>query len=238
MTYLELIGSMEFWAGFEPNDILNDASLKETFTDRLNRSLDRYQGMLGTGSRLAQSDDTNFDNQPFSFFDIVDGRHDYQFLEDEDGNSISDITAVLIKTGDRYGKIDQIFLDDADAELVMSPNPKPGIPTRFIERNNTVFLDPVPNYDLEDGGKLFYKRAPSYFIATDTTKRPGFPFNFHEMLAVRSSLDWLLVRKPSAATQIQMTLAEMQRWEEDFRVYRELRNPQSRKLRMRRENNR
>jgi len=30
-------------------------------------------------------------------FDILQGQHDYEFLVDEDGNAISDFTAVMIK---------------------------------------------------------------------------------------------------------------------------------------------
>jgi hypothetical protein len=238
MTYLELLKSIEFWAGFEQGDISGDTTLKEVFTDRINRRLDRAFGMLGAGSRLSQIDDTNYSEHPFSLFDIVEDQHDYEFLSDEDGNKISDITAVMIKVGTSFKKIDKVTLDDDDAELIMSPNSTKGIPNKYIERNNTIFLSPIPNYSLSDGGKLFYKRVPSYFTTSDTTKQPGIPTQFHEMIAVGSAYDWLLVHKSNAQVEITRVENELDRLEREFRTYNELRNPQRNRLTIKQENNR
>ncbi len=239
MNYLDSIKSIEFWAGFGNDEILNDSNLKELFTARLNRRLDKYFGMLGAGSRLSKIDDTNYSEHPFSTFNIVSGQNDYEFLTDEDGNSISDITAVLIRqsTGP-YVKIEQLTLDHKDAELIMSPNAKPGIPTRFIERNNTIFLDPVPNYARDDGGKLFYKRVPSYFTTGDTTKEVGIPFNFKEMPCIGAAYDWCLVNKSNNQMLITRIEAELDRLEREFRVYNELRSPQKGGFIIKQQNNR
>jgi hypothetical protein len=221
-----LLQSIEFWTNLGDGVITGDTLLKAVFTNRLNRRLDRYLGMLGAGSRQAQIDDTNFTNQPYSYFDIVSGQHDYEFLTDEDGNAISDITAVLYKSGSNYELLDKTTLDDKDATLIMSPNSdSTGTPTEYLERNNTIFLSPVPSSSLEEGGKIFYKRCPSYFATTDTTKEPGIPFQFHEMIAIGASYDWLLVNKSNAQTLITRVEAELMKWEREFRVYVELRNP-------------
>ena len=230
MTYLELLSSCEFWTGMNSGDIVDNTELKSTFTNRLNRSLDKFLGMAGAGSSLAKTDDTNFTNQPFSLFDIADGQNDYQFLTDEDGNSISDFTSVMIKQGTTFTTLNKLTLDTANADLIMSPNAKPGVPTGYLERNNTIFLDPVPNYSLSEGGKIFYKRAPSYFATTDSVKEPGLPFNFHDMLAVDASYSWLLVHKSNALVEISRVENELQRLERDFKTYNELRNPQKHRI--------
>ena len=235
MTYLELLSSIEFWAGFEQGDISGDTALKSLFTGRLNRHLDRVFGMMGAGSALSQLDDTNYSEHPFSLFDIVEDQHDYEFLTDEDGNTISDITAVMIKKNGTFVKIDKTTLDDEDAEMIMSPNSNPGTPNKYLERNNTIFLDPVPNYALTDGGKLFYKRVPSYFTTSDTTKKPGIPVQFHEMLALSSAYDWLLVHRSNAQVEISRVEVEKDRLEREFKTYNELRNPQRRKLTIKQE---
>jgi hypothetical protein len=238
MTYQDLLTSIEFWGGFNEGDVSDDTYLKSAFTSRLNRRLERYLGMLGARSRLSQIDDTNYSKHPFSFFDIVEDQHDYEFLEDEDGNVITDITAVMIKSGDVFNKIDLVTIDHPDAELIMSPNPKPGTPYRYLERNNTIFLDPIPDYSLSEGGKLFYKRGPSYFSTSDTTKQPGIPVQFHEMLAVGAAYDWLVVHKSNAGVQITRTEAELDRLEREFGVYNELRSPVSARMTPRQQNNR
>ncbi|MFA5543262.1 MAG: hypothetical protein WDA47_05775, partial [Bacilli bacterium] len=108
MTYLDLLKSVEFWTGMNTGDISGDASLKSDITARLNIRLDRYSGRLGASSSMSQTDDTNYTNHPFSLFDIVENQHDYEFLLDEDGNAITDITAVLIKVGSSFRKIDKM----------------------------------------------------------------------------------------------------------------------------------
>jgi hypothetical protein len=226
-----IIQSIEFWCGFQDGDISGDSTMLAIFTGRVNVALDRYFGMLGAGSRLSKIDDMNYSEHPFSYFDITTGINDYEFLIDEDGNSISDITAVLIKVGSSYKKLDKVTLDHPDAELIMSPNDKPGTPTRFLERNNTIFFDPVPNYTLAKGGKLFYKRVPSYFAITDTTKEPGIPTQFHEMIAIYVSYVWLLVHKPNSTVEISRVELSLNKYEDEFRIYNELRNPQANSLR-------
>ena len=121
MTYLDLLKSVEYWTGMKEGDISGDTNLKAVITSRINRRLERYLGMLGAGSTVSRVDDTNYTNQPFSLFDIVENQHDYEFLNDEDGNEITDITAVLIKKDatSNFYKLDRITLDDPDAELIM-----------------------------------------------------------------------------------------------------------------------
>jgi hypothetical protein len=237
MTYNQLLQSCEFWSGMNPGDISDDTTLKATFTSRLNRSLEKYMGMLGAGSMFAKEDDTNYTNQPFSLFNIVEDQHDYQFLTDEDGNAISDFTAVLIKVGTIFRPITRLSLD-TNAELVMSPNDVTGVPTGYIERNNTIFLDPVPNYSLAQGGKVFYKRAPSYFATTDSVKEPGIPFQFHEMLAVDSAYAWLLVHKSNSLVEITRVESELDRWQREFKTYNNFRNPTNEKIVVKQQNNR
>lgn len=237
-----LIQSCEWWAGFEYGDISGDSALLKVFTGRLNRRLDYYMGMLGANSRYSTIDDTNFTDQPFAYFEIVEGQHDYEFKKDEDGNDISDITAVLIiksETTNEYEKIDKLTLDDKDAELIMSPNAsETGVPSGFIERNNTIFFDKIPDYGSASGGKLFYKRSPSYFVYTDTTKEPGIPFQFHEMVAIGAVYDWYLVNKTNNSTLITLLGIELDKREKEFNVYVSLRNPQRNRLTIKQEDTR
>ncbi len=238
MTYTELLESIEYWAGFNDGDVVNNTTLKKLFTSRLNRRLERYLGMMGSGSHISQIDDTNYSTQPFSFFDIVEDQNDYEFLEDEDGNTIDDITGVMIKIGDSFREINRVTLEDDDAKLIMSPNDKSGRPYRYLERNNTIFLDPVPNYSLSEGGKLFYKRVPSYFTISDTTKEPGIPTPYHELLAVGSAYDWVIVNKSNSTTLITVINGKLREMENDFRTYNELRSPIKRRITPMRHNTR
>jgi len=236
-----LLQSMEFWGGFQDGDITGDDAMRSIAIALLNRKLDKYLGMLGAGSRNATIDDLNFTDQPFSTFDIVSPQHSYEFKEDEDGNQISDITAVLIKTSasGQFVKLDKLTLDEKDAELIMGGDTgKTGTPTGFIERNNTIFFNITPDFSLTDGGKLFYKRSPSYFVDGEWTKEPGIPFQFHEMLAIDAVYSWVLIHKSNATTLITRIESELNKWEKEFQTYVAMRNPQRNRLTIKQENNR
>ena len=234
-----LLQTFEYWAGLNDGDTGDDATLKAIATSLFNRRLERYLGLLGAGSSLSKIDDTNYTNQSFSYFDIVITQADYEFLEDEDGNSISDITSVMILDNSLYKAITKITLDDADADIIVSPNSDTtGVPNRYIERNNTIFLDPVPDYGLVKGGKIFYKRCPSYFVVTDTDKEPGIPFQFHQMIAIGAAFDWIVVNKPNYQALIVTVRDELNKWEKELKTYVELRNPSRRNLTPKMENTR
>lgn len=238
MNLQDLLKDIEFWTGLT---VIGDEELTALFVNRLNRRYERAMATLGAASRLSGADDTNYANQPFSYFSIVQGQNDYQFLEDEDGNAITDITAVLIAPPDQtnFKKLEKITLDNEEAELIMSPNPNnTGIPTSYLERNNTVFFNTIPNYSKEDGAKLFYKRVPSYFKVNDLTKVPGFNAEHHQFLSLGSSYDWLIVNKSNAKTLISRVELELAKAEREFKAYAEARNPQNRRFIVKQENTR
>lgn len=224
-----LLQDCEFWCNLGDAGISGNTFLKQQFTNRLNRRYERAMGLLGSSTRLAGVDDTNYTNQPFSTFDITSGVNDYQFLTDASSNSISDITGVSIlssTTATQFETLEKLTLDAHDVELILSPNSNnTGIPTGFIERNNTIFFNTLPNYTKAGGGKLFYKRVPSYFTTSDTTKAPGFNAEHHQLLSLGASLDWLTVNNPDNGTLITRIEAELAKAERLFKSYALMRNP-------------
>lgn len=229
-----LIQECEFWTNLGDGGISGNSTLLKVFTNRINRRYEKALAKLNLGSDRGQVDDTNYDNQPFSTFDILSGQADYQFLTDEDGDSITDITAVMIlesASATQYVTLERITLDDKQAEEFMSHNSEnTGVPTGFIERNNTIFFDKLPNYSATAGGKLFFRRVPSYFASTDTTKKPGYNADYHQLLALGASYDWLLVNKGENATLITRVEAELAKQESDFFAYAQMRSPVRNKL--------
>lgn len=229
-----LLQNVEFWISIGDGGITGDATLKAVFVNLINRRYERAMGMLGATSRLSGIDDTNYTNQPFSYFNISATQNDYQFLVDSLGNSITDITDVLIlpsTTATDYVELEKLTLDNDEAELIMSPNSSnTGVPTGYIEANNTVFFNTIPNYTKANGGKLFYKRVPSYFVVGDTTKQPGFSAEHHQILSLGAAYDWIISHSPSNQILITRIEAELNRAEKEFKVYCAMRSPVSAKL--------
>lgn len=224
-----LIQEAEFWTGLGDAGISGDPTLLKQFTSRINRAFERIMPLLLSYGDKMRFDDPNHTDYPIGFFDIVSGVGDYTFPTDENGNSILNVTDLLILDGPtqtEYRKLDRMTLDDPDAQFAMTPNPTHvGIPTKFLEYNGTVFLFPKPNYNATAGGKLFFERQHSYFIDTDTTKAPGIPLPFHQLLALHASLDWLSVYKPDKTAALSKISGEIQRQERSIEASISNRNP-------------
>ena len=251
-----ILQDCEFWCNLSDATITASTATftKQVFTSLLNRRYERALGMIGATSRNVVADDTNYDHQFFSYFDIVSGQNDYQFLTDADGNSITDITGVLIlrsSSDTEYVSLDKLSVGDSrvnygnasgdlgtnsnnDTNLIISPNPSnTGVPTGYIEQNNTIFSDKKPNYSKTNGGKLFFKRVPSYFTISDTTKAPGFNPDHHRILSLGASYDWILVNKPDQGTLITRIEAELRRAEQEFKDWIRMKNPEKGRMTVR-----
>lgn len=174
----------------------NTVRLKQ-FTADINLALDRVVELIFQHNGTWQFDDSNHTDYPFITTTLTSGQRDYPFTTDEQSNLILDIYKVMIKQGtaatDYYTEIypvDQVT--EKGKESFFSGQDATGIPYRYDKTANGIFLDPVPNYTVASGLKVFINREASYFISTDTTKKPGFAGLFHEYLALQPSYKYAL----------------------------------------------
>jgi hypothetical protein len=229
-----LLQECEFWTALGDAVISGDTTLKAQFTSRLNRGYDAIMPLLLSYGDKMRFDDTNHTKHPIGTTNLVSGTRDYQILSDEQGNSILNITDVMIyqsSTSTEYKTLRRMTLDDPLALRAMSPNPTDtGIPYAFLEKDNTVFLYPQPNYSATNGIKFFFERNADYFVTSDTTQTPGIPIQFHQLLALHASLDWLLVYKSEATTLIDRIEKKIAKKERDLERATNARSPVRRRI--------
>lgn len=229
-----LMQKCEFWTGLGDAFITGNATLKAQFNGLLNSGFDRILPRVLSYSKSVRWDDTNHTDHPFGTLNLVSGQNDYTVTEDDNGLDIFNIVGVQIlpsATSTEYLDLTPITSDHPFAERAMSPNPSDiGVPTHYLESNNTIFFYPEPNYNATAGAKIFFEREQSRFVVADTTKEPGIPKPFHEVLALYASLDWLLVNKPQNGTLITRIEARIQRIEDELDAMIAKRNPQRRRL--------
>lgn len=82
----------------------------------------------------------------------------------------------------------------------------------------TIELFPAPNYSQDDSLKVYFQRGISAFTTADTTKTPGFPSEFHNILPLGAAIRWLSMYQPtnpSLALYQQM----YDKMREDMKVY-------------------
>lgn len=199
----------------------NEERLKD-FTADCNLAIDDYIAIAIKGSGTWQVDDTNHQNYPIITTNLVSGQRDYTFLVDENGNSILDIYKVVVKDSTGIYKelstVDQQSADSSDLNVdsFIDGQNKTGVPTRYDKTANGIFLDLIPNYDSENGLKVFINREGSYFTYSDTIKKPGFPGLHHKYFALKPALDYARRNNLTSLPRIENDVAILERKIEDY----------------------
>jgi len=195
----------------------NTYSLKAK-TARANQALDRFFYLALTSDGTWEFDDANYIDLPIGVTDIVSGQQDYAFASD-----VLTIEEVMAKSSSgTWSQLTPVDITQSDSSPIwLLPTGNSGSPVRYDKYANSIFLDPIPNYNSTGGLKVAFKRNASKFVSTDTIKTPGIPSIFHEYLARYASLPFLIEKNlkhaPSVAQQIQINEQAIQKFF-NFRV--------------------
>lgn len=197
-TYKGIVQIAEKEMGMERGFISGNTNRLKEFTADVNLAWDDYVYIALKSSGYWQFDDSNYNSHyPIIYTDIVAGQRDYTFTTDEDGALILDIYKVMVKRDASVTEYDEIFpLDqqrveayDVDDDIAQEVDTQ-GTPFRYDKTANGIFLDPIPSYNATNGLKVYINREPSYFIHTDTSKKPGCPGIHHRYFALKPALDY------------------------------------------------
>jgi hypothetical protein len=216
-----IIQIIEFWTNLGDAAISGNTTLLKQFTARVNEGFDRLMPFLLSYSDYLRFDDVNNSGQPFGTINLVSGQADYTVSQDNNSLDILNVTDVRIlasATGTTYFDLEKMSIDDPRAIEAMAPaSTSVGVPIAWLERGNTIFLYPQPNYSATAGIKLFYERQQSIFVSSDTTKEAGIPRPFIRLLPMYAAYDWLCVNKQQNIVLITRLEAQIARAEKDLR---------------------
>lgn len=228
-TKAGILQTIERWTNLTDGAITGDATLIKTMTAAVNDAFDTLMPLLLSFSDYLKWDDTNNTDLPIGTFNIVSGQSDYTIAQDANSLDILNITGVRIvtsSTGTYFYDLREVTSEDQWAQEIMSPNTTSiGTPSVFMKRGNTIFLFPQPNYSATVGGKIFFERQESYFVSTDTTKKPGIPRPFHILLALYPALEFVLVNLPENTALITRLEARIAKTEKALKDAIDGRNP-------------
>jgi len=171
-----------------------------TFTRYANIAVKEISTKIWIYSNDWEYDDSNYTNLPQVTTNLVDGQKDYEIPD-----TTFDIYRVEVKDsgGDyrKLAKLDELEIPISEAEFLETD----GMPRYYDLKYNSVFLYPSPSSSevtLSAGLRLFINREPDAFTKTDTTKEPGFPENFHDLISYKVALAWSAPRGFPEATLI------------------------------------
>jgi len=191
-----IIQLIEQNCGFNDGGVSGDSTLLAQFTGQVNATVDEILGFLFPKGGTWQLDDSNHIDHPFIYTNIFSGQRDYSFDTDEQGNVVLDIYRVMVAdSGGTFAEIkarDQQTANsnNSNTDSYIDGKNTSGVPTTYDKTGNSIFLDPIPNYNYTNGLKVFINREASYFTSSDTTKKLGFASLFHEYLALKPSYNY------------------------------------------------
>lgn len=201
----DIVSDITFWTDAD----LSSGYILADRTRSCNRALDVITAAILKADGLWQSDDTNNSGELF------------------------DISTTLVSGTSKYSipitwlKISRIRVKGPDGVYItLTPkdrrkmedfqiNADAGSPKTYDRLGNYLYIYPKPNYGATAGIEVQFQRGPSYFIATDTTKAPGFAAHFHRLVPLMASLDYTEVndlnsRSEKIRARINAMMADLQ----------------------------
>jgi hypothetical protein len=169
--------------------ISDNTARLQTFTRHCNRALDNIAISIHEADSRWEWDDTNYSDYPIATADLVGGQQDYQLSTDH-----LRIISVEVQSDDgRWSEIepiDQSGIPGARTEFLKED----GRPRFYDKLANSIFLYPAPaaaQVTTTAGLKIYFQRQADYFDPSDTTKVPGIPTHFHELVPMWASQKYM-----------------------------------------------
>ena len=193
--------------------ITDDADLLAQFTNRVNRAYDEFAFLALTSDGRWQFDDNNYTDLAIGQTNLVATQRNYTFSLEH-----LEIERVLIQnTSGTWTEIRPLDASDVDSIAYFENNTgRTGFPTQYDKRGDTLWLDFTPNISVTNGIKVYFTRGPSYFLTTDTTKKPGFASIFHDYLALNASANYSIIRQIPNAKSVYQLLEKKEKAIKDY----------------------
>jgi len=146
-----------------------------------------------------QFDDSNHTDLPIITTTLVNSQRSYELPSDL-------IKLQRVEVLDNNGNYQLIKpKDQSQINIALSEYQETdGMPKYYDIIGNSLFLYPAPDngvsVTLAKGLKLYIAREINLFVSTDTIQEPGFSENYHRIVSLGGSYDWLLVNGPAKKT--------------------------------------
>jgi hypothetical protein len=185
------------------------------FTAFANEGLSRYGQIALMADNDWEWDDRNQTDLPIGKTAVTSGQQDYSFSTEH-----SFIEAVEFKdtAGNWYAlkEIDERYFTENNKSITEYASVA-GLPLEYRKVANSVILYPAPNFTDNAGDnttwslKVHFKRGPSYYTTSDTTKVQGFTDLHSNYLTDYTTWKYANTRNMPIADKLRM---EIQIWEE------------------------
>lgn len=176
-----IIQHLERELGFNDGDISGNATRLAYFTSDVNLSIDDVTSIQNEVAQSINPDDTNHAGYPIVTANAVAGQQDYSFVDDSEGNLITDVVAAKYRksTSDPYVSLKWVDQTNRSEYQDLFGNGATGTPQMIDRTANGLFLWPTPDVSVAGGIQIYVNREGSYFTVAATTLKPGYIPSFH-----------------------------------------------------------
>lgn len=179
-----------------------------------NNALERVVSLIERSDGRWQYDDSNNTDLAIATTPLVANQQDYTL-------SISHLQITRAEYQDnsptpQWHKLYPIDQQDAYSRAITpATSATYGAPYFYDKIGASIFLytstmGPAPNFSQAASLKLWFKRTPSYFLTSDTTKSPGFNALYHELIPLWIAYNYAIAngKKNGAAIMQKIVLLE------------------------------
>jgi hypothetical protein len=166
---------------------------------------------------VLEHDDPNFSDLPVATFPVAGTT--YKLTEDEDGNLIQTIHKVTILIDGKEYDIPRIMPAEGSQEWLINQG-STRVPKCYYEVGKSIVLSHTPS----EGGtlKIWFDRELDMITTSDTTKVPGIPVAYHNLVAYKVALNYAidkgLANQNSINQRIMIEEQRLAQYEENRRV--------------------
>lgn len=212
-----LVQAYEKEIGVDLGHVSGNTNRLKDFASDTRSAWDIYTDLAIRASGRWQFDDSNHTGDAVYKTNLVSGTAEYPLTTDDtDSALILDVhrIAVLLSATDTV--YHDIYPVDEQSQTypgsLLSEEGDTGAPLYYDKTGNVITLDPTPDYNATNGLKVYISREASYFVDTDTTKKPGCPGIHHDYFYLRPAYEH--ARRNNLAT-LPMLEREILKWEGD-----------------------
>lgn len=182
-----------------------------------NNAMERVASLIMQSDGLWQYDDTNQTDLPIGTTTLTDSQQDYSL-------STTHLAIERVEVKDQNGNwsvLQQLDKQEYDGVSLSNAFPSTGLPEYYDVQGSSLLLYPAPNYTQAASLKVYYKRGPSLFDSSDTTKNPGFNSLYHDLIPLWVAYDYAISNGMNTAAAF---MVEIQRKEDMLKKDYSLRN--------------
>jgi hypothetical protein len=184
----DLYSDTRDWCGIEETDTTTYPLTK--FTRAANKGLDKAITLIfKSDARWKWDDANNTSDLPIAYSDLEADQSDY-------GIAVTHLKIRRMRVTDTEGNWITIERKTrrelTDAQL----NAESSTPTSYDIVGNSLIFNPAPSYSTDgaatnaSGIEMQLQRGASYFDIADTTKKPGFASQFHQLVSLYAAEEY------------------------------------------------